>query len=105
MSCAITSTLEKTQLCHNTELKPPPLFSVIYLNDDHTSFEFVIATLVEIFAHSVQSAQQLAQQIHDQGQSLVAQLPHELAEQKALEVRTLAQLAGFPLQLIVQKQS
>ncbi len=41
-------------------------------------------------------------EIHQQGSSIVAVLPFELAEQKGLEVTTMARNQGYPLQIRIE---
>jgi ATP-dependent Clp protease adaptor protein ClpS len=79
------------------ELKEPSLFKVIYMNDDATTMEFVVESLMSVFDHSQESAENITMEIHNKGQSVVAVLPFELAEQKGLEVTTMARNQGYPL--------
>lgn len=87
----------KEKIKPKTDLSPPPMYSVIYMNDEITTIEFVVSSLVEVFDHSVESAHNLCQKIHEDGSSVVAVLPYELAEQKGVEVTVLARNQGFPL--------
>ena len=89
---ADTNTIEKNKISVKRDLKEPPKFRVIYYNDDVTSFDFVITTLMEVFNYTVDQASDLAHQVHERGSSVVATLNYELAEQKTLEVLALAQL-------------
>lgn len=90
-----SNTAVKTRVEH--ELKEPSLFKVIYMNDDATTMEFVVESLMTVFEHSQETAQQLTMEIHELGFSIVAVLPYELAEQKGLEVQTMARNQGYPL--------
>lgn len=81
----------------NLALKEPPMYRVIYINDNVTTMEFVIETLVTIFNHSEESAAEITQNIHDNGSGIAAVLPYEMAEQKGVEVTQLARNNGFPL--------
>ena len=81
------------------DVKEPPLFRVIYLNDDQTAVEFVIASLVDHFAYSATDAEAVTLTIHEQGAAVVAILPYEIAEQKGIEVTVSARSAGYPLQI------
>jgi len=81
----------------NLNLKEPPMYKVIYINDNVTTMEFVIESLITVFNHSVDTATQLTQKIHEDGSSAVATLPYEMAEQKGVEVTHLARANGFPL--------
>jgi len=79
------------------KLAPPSQFKVIYMNDDTTTVEFVIESLITIFAHDYTSAYDLTGVIHNEGNAVVAVLPYEMAEQKGVEVTQLARNNGFPL--------
>ena len=81
----------------NEALRPPSLFRVIYLNDNTTTMEFVVSSLVEYFDHTAESAEQITVDIHESGSAVVAVLPYEIAEQKGIEVSVLAKKHGFPL--------
>ena len=81
------------------DMKEPPRFRVIYLNDDITSLEFVINSLGEYFGYSVSDAEALAQNIHQTGSAVVGVLPYEIAEQKGIEITMSARTQGFPLQI------
>ena len=81
------------------DLKEPPMFKVIYLNDNQTSMEFVIESLVAHFDYNPTTAEKLTVDIHEAGSAVVAILPYELAEQKGIEVTVDARGAGYPLQV------
>lgn len=89
----------KTRPEPNFDLKEPSMYRVIYINDDVTTMEFVIESLVTVFDHSVESAHELTVKIHNEGSAVVATLPYEMAEQKGVEVTQLARNNGFPLQV------
>lgn len=90
-----TDTIVKSQT--RTEVTEPSKFRVIYLDDDVTTMNFVVESLVVIFHHTRERAEELTQKIHDEGSATVAVLPYELAEQKGIEVSILAKKNGFPL--------
>jgi ATP-dependent Clp protease adaptor protein ClpS len=81
------------------DLREPPLYRVIYINDSVTTMEFVIETLVTIFNHTPESAQEVTMKIHEEGSGTAAILPYEMAEQKGVEVTQLARNNGYPLQI------
>ena len=87
----------KTRPRPNLELKEPPMFRVIYINDDVTTMEFVIETLTTIFNYSIEEAATVTEKIHVEGSAVVAIYPYEMAEQKGVEVTQLARNNGFPL--------
>lgn len=87
----------KTQV--NTNLAEPPMYKIIYMNDDKTPVEFVMTTLIEFFNYTTDQAEQTAWNIHESGSAVVATMPYELAEQKGVEVTVLARKEGHPLQI------
>ena len=99
-----TDTSTRTRIAVNTALTEPPQYRVIYVNDDQTSFEFVISSLIEIFNYNVTSAQHMAEHVHENGKAVVAVMPYEIAEQKTMEVLALARLNGFPLVVKVEPE-
>ena len=94
-----TKAVTKTKPQPNFDLKEPPMYKVIYINDDVTTMEFVVETLVSIFNHSPEEAQAITTKIHEDGSGVAAILPYEMAEQKGVEVTQLARANGFPLQV------
>jgi len=81
------------------DVKEPPLFKVIYLNDDRTTVEFVIESLINYFEHTLSTAEKITWDIHDAGSAVVAILPYEIAEQKGIEITVSARSEGYPLQI------
>jgi ATP-dependent Clp protease adaptor protein ClpS len=94
---ANADTVSKTK--QQIELKEPPMFKVIYLNDNQTTMEFVIESLVEFFNYNTQTALQITEDIHTAGSAVVAVLPYEVAEQKGIEVTIHARSNNYPLQV------
>jgi len=88
----------------NLTLQEPPLFKIIYINDDVTSMEFVISSLVEYFNYNQDTASQLTFDIHEKGSAVVAVLPYEIAEQKGIEVTLEARNQGYPLVVKVEAE-
>ena len=89
----------RTKIKINESVKEPPMFKVVYLNDNTTSMEFVIESLMEYFDYTSETAEQITVDIHETGSACVAVLPYEIAEQKGVEVTQLARNNGFPLQI------
>jgi ATP-dependent Clp protease adaptor protein ClpS len=89
----------KTKIEPNIDLAEPPLFKVIYINDNKTSVDFVIASLVNYFAYTPATAEKITIDIHESGSAVVAVLPYEIAEQKGIEITVEARSNGFPLQI------
>ena len=100
MANADTVTKTKTDI----SLKEPPMFKVIYLNDNTTSMEFVIETLVDFFNYTTETAVRITEDIHHEGSAVVAVLPYEVAEQKGIEVTVCARSQNYPLQIKLEPE-
>ena len=94
-----------TQVKINEELKEPPMFKVIYLNDNQTTIEFVIETLLNFFNYNTDTAVKITQDIHESGSAVVAVLPYEVAEQKGIEVTVHARTNNYPLQIKLEPET
>lgn len=94
---AHSDAITKIDVVH--DLKEPPMYKVIYLNDNQTSMEFVIDTLMDFFNYSPDTALQITKDIHEIGSATVAVLPFEVAEQKGIEVTLCARSQNYPLQV------
>ena len=92
-----TDIIVKPKIQVKTNIQPPSLFNVIYINDNVTTMEFVVESLKNIFHHSEETALELTHKIHEEGSSVVSTLPYEIAEQKGVEATLLARNNGFPL--------
>lgn len=86
------------------DVKEPPMFRVIYLNDDTTAVDFVISSLVDHFSYTADDAQAKTITIHEEGSAVVAVLPYEIAEQKGIEITVSARSEGYPLQIKLEPQ-
>lgn len=100
-----TETKPRTRLSPNPVLKEPPMFKVIYINDNQTSIEFVVESLVEHFQYTPQTAEKITLDIHSAGSAVVAVLPYEIAEQKGIEITVSARSVGYPLQIRLEPES
>ena len=95
----------KTRTKTNLDVKEPPMFRIIYINDDQTPMEFVVSTLIDHFDYTIDSAQDITIAIHETGSAVVAVLPYELAEQKGVEITVAARSQGYPLQIKLEPQT
>jgi ATP-dependent Clp protease adaptor protein ClpS len=86
-------------------VKEPPMYRVVYLNDNQTSSEFVVESLMEHFDYTAETADQITIDIHKSGSAVVAVLPYEIAEQKGVEVTMLARAQSYPLQIKLEPES
>jgi ATP-dependent Clp protease adaptor protein ClpS len=89
----------QTRIDINHQVKEPPMFRVIYINDNKTSVEFVVESLIEFFDYTPVTAEKITMDIHETGAATVAVLPYEIAEQKGAEVTLSARQQNYPLQI------
>jgi ATP-dependent Clp protease adaptor protein ClpS len=87
-----------------TDIKEPPMYRVVYINDNQTTMEFVIESLIEYFNYTAETAERITVDIHEAGSAVVAVLPYELAEQKGIEVTLSARAQSYPLQIKLEPE-
>lgn len=87
-----------------TELKPPPLFQVVMLNDDYTPMDFVVEVLEDFFFMNREQATHTMLQIHNSGQALCGIYSRDVAETKAMQVSQYARECEHPLQCEVRRE-
>jgi ATP-dependent Clp protease adaptor protein ClpS len=101
----MSKTDTKIKIKPNLALKEPSLYKIIYMNDEVTSMEFVVGSLIDYFNYTTDTAASITHNIHEQGSAVVAVLPYEIAEQKGIEVTLEARSQGYPLQVKVEAES
>lgn len=77
-------------------------FKVILHNDDYTTFDFVIAVLMDIFSKTFEEAESITTHVHLRGQGIAGYYTREIADTKVAQVHAAAEAAGFPLRASVQ---
>lgn len=93
----MANTESKVKIKPNLALAEPPMFNVIYMNDDKTTMDFVVNSLITYFDYTNETAENITVGIHEKGSAVVAVLPYEIAEQKGIEVTLDARSQGYPL--------
>lgn len=94
-----------TKIEINHSIQEPPMFKVIYINDNQTTMEFVIETLIKFFNYTPETAVKITEDIHTAGSATVAVLPYEVAEQKGIEVTIHARSQNYPLQVKLEPET
>lgn len=95
----------KQKIKPDYKLQEPPMYKIIYINDDKTTMDFVVETLIEFFNYQIETAEKITIDIHQKGSAVVAVLPFELAEQKGVDITIRARSMGFPLQIKLEPES
>ena len=101
----MAKTETKVTIKPNLSLAEPPMYRIIYINDDVTSMNFVVNSLISYFNYNEDTATSLTNNIHNDGSAVVAVLPYEIAEQRGIEVTLDARARGYPLQVKVEAES
>ena len=79
------------------QLKEPPLFQVVLLNDDFTPMEFVVYAIQKVFGYEHERATQIMLSVHTKGKGVCGIFPKEIVEMKCAEMNNLAQINEHPL--------
>lgn len=79
------------------ELKRPPLFKVVLLNDDYTPMEFVVEVLEVFFRMNREQATHVMLTVHTKGKGVCGVYTRDIAETKAAQVNQYARENGHPL--------
>ncbi len=79
------------------ELKRPPLYKVILINDDYTPMEFVVEVLETFFKMNREQATQIMLTVHTQGKGVCGIYTKDIAETKSAQVNQYARDHQHPL--------
>ena len=93
----LSSDLGVVVLEDEPELKEPPLYQVVLLNDDFTPMDFVIYILQSIFGYEHERSTQIMLAVHSKGKGVCGIFPKEIAEMKSHEINQLARAHEHPL--------
>jgi len=86
------------------QVKRPPLYRVVLINDDYTPMEFVVDILQSVFAMERTRATQVMLEVHTKGKGVCGLFNFEIAETKVAQVTGIAQQHQHPL-LCTMEQS
>ena len=100
MSRGSSDTLTKTR----TVTKTPPQYKVLPLNDDYTTWDFVMFVLMRFFGKSESEADRLTLEVHQKGVVLAGVYAFEIAETKANQVVRAARQEGHPFRATVEPE-
>ena len=100
MSRDFTDTLERT----DTRVSKAPMYKVLLLNDDYTTWDFVVFVLMRFFNKSEAEAHRGTLEVHQKGIYVAGVYTFEIAETKANQVIRSAQEEGHPFQATVEPE-
>mgnify|MGYP003557757189 FL=1 len=86
------------------QIKKPPLYKVILLNDDYTPMEFVVRVLERYFHKSREEATRIMLQVHQKGLGICGVFTREVAETKVRQVMLYAAESQHPLQCSMEPE-
>lgn len=86
-----------------TKIKKPKQYSVVMLNDDFTTMEFVIEVLVSIFNKNNIEANKIMMDVHAKGRGVVGIYPYDIAYTKVSVAMNMAKSEGFPFKIIIEE--
>jgi len=79
------------------DLKEPPMYQVVLLNDDFTPMEFVVYIIQSIFGYGHERSTQIMLSVHTKGKGVCGIFPKEIAEMKSHEINETAKAHEHPL--------
>lgn len=78
-------------------LAPPPMYSVLLLNDDYTPMDFVVEVLTRFFGMNLEKATQVMLHVHTRGRGVCGIYTREIAEAKVAQVNDFSRQNQHPL--------
>jgi ATP-dependent Clp protease adaptor protein ClpS len=85
------------------EIKEPPKYHVLLLNDDYTPMDFVIEVLSKFFNMNSDKATEIMLTVHYKGKALCGTYSAEIAETKVDQVSRFALEHQHPLKCTMEK--
>lgn len=85
------------------DVKQPPLYKVVLLNDDYTPMDFVVDVLKIFFSMNHDRATQVMLQVHTRGKGVCGVYTFEIAETKVMQVNEFSRQNEHPLQCSLEK--
>lgn len=95
-----------TEVVSKTEkkTKKPPMYKVLFHNDDYTTMEFVVSVLMTVFHHGQASAYRIMMHIHTNGLGVAGVFTKEVAETKVAQTVALARKNDYPLEVTIEPE-
>lgn len=93
-----------TQTKKKEQLKKPPLFVVLFHNDNYTTMEFVVFVLQSVFHKTESDAMLIMLNVHRTGMGVAGVYTREIAETKVNRTHQLAKEHEFPLKLSIEPE-
>lgn len=85
------------------QIKPPPKYKVLLLNDDFTPMDFVVQVLELFFHMSREKATQIMLHVHTRGVGVCGVFSRDVAETKVAQVKDFARRHQHPLMCTMEE--
>lgn len=86
-----------------SQVKPPPLYKVMLLNDDFTPMDFVVVVLQRFFSMGREQATVVMLKVHREGRGVCGVFPRDLAATKVEQVSAFARQNQHPLACVMEE--
>lgn len=86
-----------------TKLAPPPLYTVVLLNDDFTPMDFVVVVLQKFFSMNRERAMEIMLKVHMEGRGVCGVYPRDIAATKVEQVSAFARENQHPLACVMEE--
>jgi ATP-dependent Clp protease adaptor protein ClpS len=84
-------------------LAPPPLYTVVLLNDDFTPMDFVVHVLEKFFSMNRERATGIMLKVHMEGRGVCGVYSRDVASTKVEQVSSYARENQHPLACIMEE--
>ncbi len=81
----------------STRVRRPKMFKVLLINDNFTTFDFVVEVLCTFFQKNPEEAKNITLKVHHEGKGLAGIYTRDVAETKVQQVNAYARKNGHPL--------
>ena len=86
-----------------SELKVPPMYKILLLNDDFTPMDFVVEVLRIFFSMDQEQATQIMLEVHTEGSAVCGVYPSDIASTKVNQVIEFARSNQHPLRCVMEE--
>ena len=93
---------EDTGVITRRRVKRPPMYRVVFHNDDYTTRDFVVMVLMRYFHKSHAEASRVMLHVHTKGKGIAGIYPFDVARTKLAQVEQAARKHQMPLKLSIE---
>ena len=87
----------------DTQIGHPPLFAVVFFNDDYTPMEFVVYVIQKFFGFDHTKSNEIMLQIHNDGKGYCGAFSQEIAETKSQQINRFSKENEHPLKTDIEE--